>query len=427
MGLGHPPHCVARQMVKNLGPMRVADLREEWVDGWKRAVATVIWERNARPPQEIYFATDEANAELLKASPNAFLVACAQAATTHFEKRIHIEGEVCPHLYSGLREALAVKYGWYRDAHPVQLEANLSKYPFQAQKNGIVASMFSGGIDALATLRANREAHPVGSADSIGLGIVMASGWDGFEILPGTWPWQHLDAMASDAELPLMPMRTNIRDLDPSDHFFGNHLYGALLAAVGHSVAPAVKRVLIAGADIGIGGDPDASDPALDPLYSSGDLEIIHDNPRDERYDKTALVAEWPVTASHLKVCLFSNRLPEGQLNCGRCEKCYRTMLPLLAFGMLRDFPAFEPNDITAADIDRDLEIGRHVAFYYPRIISELRNCGRTALADSVQAKFDVFAAAKPGPGERFKNFERDYLNGAIRRLRNRFLRRWVT
>jgi hypothetical protein len=44
-----------------------------------------------------------------------------------------------------------------------------------------------------------------------------------------------------------------------------------------------------------------------------------------------------------------SERLADGRLNCGRCEKCLRTMLALLVLGQLAGCRAVEEEDVDPA------------------------------------------------------------------------------
>ena len=44
---------------------------------------------------------------------------------------------------------------------------------------------------------------------------------------------------------------------------------------------------------------------------------------------------------------------PEGELNCGRCEKCVRTMLALQAMGKLESVTAFHEDQVPASRLFR--------------------------------------------------------------------------
>jgi polysaccharide pyruvyl transferase WcaK-like protein len=78
------------------------------------------------------------------------------------------------------------------------------------------------------------------------------------------------------------------------------------------------------------------SHPLLDRLWGADRVEIVHDGATLSRVAKLELIAEAPAARGALKVC-WEN--PGGAYNCGRCEKCLRTMVPLALLGVLERFP----------------------------------------------------------------------------------------
>jgi hypothetical protein len=70
----------------------------------------------------------------------------------------------------------------------------------------------------------------------------------------------------------------------------------------------------------------------LDPLWSTEDVEIVHDGCKADRVKKAALIAKSEIALRNLRVCFFR---PEDGLNCGQCEKCLRSMANLRAVGAL--------------------------------------------------------------------------------------------
>jgi hypothetical protein len=84
---------------------------------------------------------------------------------------------------------------------------------------------------------------------------------------------------------------------------------------------------------------PWGSHPLLDPLWRTEGTEIIHDSAEVSRFDKLAALAHDEVAQEHLRVC-WENR--DGAYNCGRCEKCTRTMIALRAHGVLERFRTFD-------------------------------------------------------------------------------------
>jgi len=102
--------------------------------------------------------------------------------------------------------------------------------------------------------------------------------------------------------------------------------FGGPLAAVGHLLGPATGRILLSSDGLGFEHPEVGSRPSTDPLHTSARLTVEHVAHNVTRLDKIARLAAEPLVQRHLRVC-WQN---EGnRLNCGRCEKCIRTMLAL--------------------------------------------------------------------------------------------------
>jgi len=84
---------------------------------------------------------------------------------------------------------------------------------------------------------------------------------------------------------------------------------------------------------------PWGSDPRIDHLLSTDDLEVVHDGASATRIAKTAAIAPWTETRGLLRVC---SPRPDGRLvNCCQCEKCLRTMVALDMLGELDHHTTF--------------------------------------------------------------------------------------
>jgi hypothetical protein len=97
---------------------------------------------------------------------------------------------------------------------------------------------------------------------------------------------------------------------------------------------------------------PAGNHPLLDPCWSSEALEFVHDGLEATRIEKVRLIAQDERALGWLRVCV---RPTEDSLNCGRCEKCLRTMINLHAVGALERCPMFpskiEPRRIARLDV----------------------------------------------------------------------------
>src|SRR5437870_236785 len=93
--------------------MRIENIRQENVNDRSRIAARVTWEDSDRGTQEIYFEVDERFSEALCCRPDPFLVAAIMPALWHGEKRVAVDGQVCPDLRAGLVTTMAVIQHWY--------------------------------------------------------------------------------------------------------------------------------------------------------------------------------------------------------------------------------------------------------------------------------------------------------------------------
>ncbi len=111
------------------------------------------------------------------------------------------------------------------------------------------------------------------------------------------------------------------------------HTHGAAIAAIGHLLAPAIGTTVVPpsyGVDRLV---PWGSRPDLDPRWSIPGRSVIeHGDASGHRIDRVMAIAHDDLVAEHLRVC-WANVGTE--LNCGRCEKCVRTMAMFDAAGTL--------------------------------------------------------------------------------------------
>ena len=128
--------------------------------------------------------------------------------------------------------------------------------------------------------------------------------------------------------------------------------YGSAMAGVGLLLAPTVAKVRIASSMPYSALWPSGSHPMLDPRWSTGAVEIVHARASHSRLQKLIALTDDPVARRSLRVC-WQGRGPE--LNCGRCEKCLRTMLMLEGCGVRKSFTTFpsqlKPDDVAAVRI----------------------------------------------------------------------------
>jgi hypothetical protein len=136
---------------------------------------------------------------------------------------------------------------------------------------------------------------------------------------------------AEELQLPLIEIETNLRLVSDPHVLWGTQYHGAALASVGLLVGTRFSEILIPATHSYRDLLPWGSHPLLDPLWSTEAVEFVHDGavPRPE---KLATIADFDIAMRHLRVCF---RKDASDLNCGRCEKCLRTMAALRMVGAL--------------------------------------------------------------------------------------------
>jgi hypothetical protein len=248
--------------------------------------------------------------------------------------------------------------------------------------------VMSGGMDSLAALRLNRlnypQDHPGYVKDSFFLhgfdiGGVMERGMK-FHVFDRAR--EAILKITKDAGTRLIPVYTNIRHLCDERKLWLDSFFGAVLAAMAHSFSTRINLMFI-GSSYDIPNlHPCGSHPLLDPEYSSYNTRIRHRDYELSRLEKIKIVSTWDTAFQNFRVCLAN--VPD-RLNCGKCEKCVRTMTELTALGLLHKTRAFVEDEVTPEDIEQfDITIRVRPPFYRP-MIPLLRQQGRDDLAHAIE------------------------------------------
>jgi len=343
----------------------------------------------------------------------------------HGEKRVLVEGQVCPELVDGLTTAMAWIRHW---SMPNNISVHLAAQDgFSKPISGRMeraASFLTGGIDSLATLRRNHlnfpQEHPGYIKD-----VLLVYGLEVDQMLIFREIVCSLSVIAEDAGVTLIPVYTNARYLDDDWHFWAHGWEGALLSAVAHTFSRRLTRVSIASSYDISNMCPHGSHPLLDPNYSSSDLRICHDGIILSRLAKTRLISEWPAAFQHMRVCNKIQQYRPVTFNCGKCEKCVRTMLTLVALGVLHKTNAFPANDVTKDLVMKHVHID-DVAFpFYGELILPLAQKGRQDLVQAINYKLFNYShhKSKWEKGikkwtKKVKRLDRGYLNSSVSKFK---------
>ncbi|MEM9480907.1 MAG: hypothetical protein AAGA58_14730 [Verrucomicrobiota bacterium] len=252
---------------------------------------------------------------------------------------LRIEGSIDDALPEGAARFQEIFSSWYPEYTPVPIEASTvtgKKKTSENDKRG-VGLFFSGGVDSMYSLLKHRDeiTHAI---------FVHGCDIPLQERIYRERISRHLQAAADDFGVKLVEVETNLLDFSNLFGHWGYHYHGCGLAAIAILLSGTLRKVLIASSDPYSLIVPWGSSYITDPLWSSAALELVHDGSECDRLDKTRIVANNETALKYLRVC-FEN--PTKGQNCGRCEKCYRTMIGLRLCQALEHCPAFnEPLDL---------------------------------------------------------------------------------
>jgi hypothetical protein len=360
--------------------------------------ATVVWEDQEFPKQSLFFEIEDAEGdsphERDEPCADAFLTGCFPLAAVHGEARVRIEVQPCPMLIEGLRTVHAwwESWGGMPPAAPVieSFTANRGATPTGPRR---AMCCLSGGVDGLHMLMRNRQAYRPGEPAYIREALFI----HGFDIGkrardPENERFQmalrRLQPLAAEAGVRIIPCRTNLRHLPTKPDFWTHRHNVAALASVGHAAAKGSRFLFIAGAYHLANPVPMGSHPAVDGLFSSQHVAVIHEGARFSRVDKVRDLASWPTALSTLRVCAAN---VGDKANCGVCEKCLGSRLELLASG-IEETEAFGPS-LTPVELwEAAVPIpSGHRALRYEDLLPFLRARGLIDLCEVLERKIELY------------------------------------
>jgi hypothetical protein len=394
--------------------MRIDGLETLRRDGRSRIQARIAFEERERE-LALWFETEAPFDADLAPSPEAFVTACLPMAKWYGERRIRVEGRVCPLLRDGLLTASELLGAWFpRRSQPLALEPSGGFAPTLPRSPERSALFFSGGVDGFALLRWHGREYapgaPGAACDALHLFGLNNFDFEGDAPAPdrlAAWEARRrpLAAVAEAQGLALVPVWTNVRRLCPDHRAWTAVGFGCMTAAVAHALARRLDVAVLASD--GGRGEPAArlgGHPLLAPSLSSAAVQLRDGLGHLDRGERLRLLSDWEDARRLAQPCHCIELPAEGRVNCGRCEKCVRTMLLLAALGRLRDWPAFGGEDVTPESVAAiPLEHAgkrRLLAACLP----DLARGGRGDLVRAVEARLAAARAPRP-PRRRWKRW----------------------
>lgn len=314
--------------------MIIHDLeRTELAEGCQRISAIATFETPKPRSFRVYFEWSPLPHKIATTA-DAFLVGFLAPAMLLGED-LEIRGPVDSELLGRIREdVMPLLLRWFRSLHPIEVVCRDTEPAQPGGSPRATAMSWSGGLDA--TYTATKHLDRIDW-------LVTCQGFD-----VRTWHtafWKKLlGEIENSAEAlgkPLIVVKTNLREvshfqsiqtrrgrIDP-DYYRLGHLgpIGNFMVSLGRCLTPFVSEFITAANVSYEELYPYGSHPLLDPMWSTAAQKVIHDGCEAGRIDKVAFLKKAnPEAIKRLRVCWYPG---PREVNCGRCEKCMRTMAEL--------------------------------------------------------------------------------------------------
>jgi hypothetical protein len=180
---------------------------------------------------------------------------------------------------------------------------------------------------------------------------------------------QRARQVGEECDLKVLDVVTNLRDF--SDHFVNwETQYGCATFSIGLALQRGFETVYLASgmSDYYDGFLSYGSGPLITPHWSTERLRFIQHGGGADRQDKINAISGFALALEHLRVC-WEN--PGNLYNCGKCEKCLRTMLGLLISGGL-DTCQTLPDQIPLSELEKIRIKNPTTIHIYQRLMDDL-------------------------------------------------------
>lgn len=302
--------------------------------------------RAAGTEMRVWFRVPASAAAAVSAGP--FLAACLIPAMA-LGQPMEIEGPVSAKLLRATDSIQNIFRNWFPELTRIPISAAVVE-PKSRQRGGRVGCFFSGGVDSLYTFFKHEQE------------IATLVYVHGFDVKLDDHALRKkvtdaLQAFSAQTGKQIIEVETNLRELTDPYGAWGEKVHGAALGSVALLLDQVLERMFVPSTNSFAELFPWGSHPLVDPLWSSEAIEIVHDGCEASRFEKVAAIANDARALSTLRVC-WENR--DGAYNCGRCEKCLRTMVSLEILRALEKCPTF-PTPLSLETV-RQFKLTGHVA-----------------------------------------------------------------
>jgi hypothetical protein len=323
---------------------------------------------------ELWYSLPASAALPAESDGEPYLLACLMLAMSE-GRSLFVHGEASRTLLSNLTEFRDAWCCWRpSDYSPVDFESDAitDVAPLQSREAAIA---FSGGADSAFSVWRHVNARVTHGSYHIRRPLFV----HGFDIAladQASFDTARDAAQRSlaDLGLTLLTIRTNFQEIV---HVNWEHVFAAAIASALQFCKGDCGVALIGSSEpYDSLVFPWGSNPITDHLLSSATMEVVHDGAAFGRAGKIAAIAGWRAGCDNLRVC-WQGEHRGG--NCGRCEKCQRTMFNFLCNGL--PVPDCLPQEI-------DYDVLRTVRITSPALVSEWSQILQTATRNGLDERW---------------------------------------
>jgi len=345
-----------KRMESNKDSIRVEKLKLSEQNGCYRVSAIVDGE-------PLWF---ESNDHPLRIAPEGFAGLLLVPAMTK-RRNLVFDNSLCPSWLENARNIIDIQSGWW-GWQPVTITSSTSEHP-EHYKGNKTTLCFSGGVDSFHSI----TTYP----DPIDY-IVTVHGYDVRinDTTGGEHTLNNVRQIADEYKVKPISIRTNMREHHIAGKRYRYSFEGAL-AAIGylvdevstHIISSDYSRDAIQRYNVKTGSHWQTA-----PLRSSSDITIVHYGEDYTRDEKLRQIAHIPLIKSHLRVCQENLdadfNLGGKHLNCGKCCKCIRTIIPIIQTVGIEDFDCFANTEQLDQAIDQIATSSNYSCITYEKILT---------------------------------------------------------
>ncbi|WP_148302323.1 hypothetical protein [Tomitella biformata] len=232
---------------------------------------------------------------------------------------LHLDGPVDEEALSLSSPAQELVNLWWPERYRhVNIDAAVAANPESFPAGRGIGCFFSGGLDSFYSA--------INNLDDI-THLIWVHGFDIYlsntEYADVTRDSIRLAAKSLGKEL--IELTSNVRHIYDGNGRGWTHLgHGVALAHVAHLLSDHLHTVIIPASFSTGHFMPHGTHPELDHLWSGGAMRLVHDGADADRVMKARRIKDNVTAMSYLRVCYWNRT---EFYNCGKCEKCVRTII----------------------------------------------------------------------------------------------------